>query len=314
MGKVAGTAAAGAPRVSVIVCTFNRAKALEKCLGALAGQAPPAGGMEIIVVDDGSTDDTPQVCRRLAERMPAVRCVRFETNQGMGKGRNLGTRTARGELLLFIDDDCTPSRDWALRLTEALEHHPVVAGAVDAAPGGFIQLCHNVAQFYGNMPCQAAGPASTLAGANMAFRRDALERLGGFDGRPELAEDLEVFLRAREAGYQPYFCPESVVLHDPQRHSLGVALNYAMQHAAVTVHLRNRYRTVLRTPWVLRSPTLLLAASPLIALGVTARIFLGAPALLKRLHTAPVVYALKVAWCIGAARGLRDPSRGVRSL
>jgi len=304
-GERAGACAR--PLVSAIVCTYNRAERLERCVRALGRQRPPAGGLEVVVVDDGSTDETPRVCRRLAEEMPNLRYVSCGENRGLGSGRNLGMRTARGDLLLYTDDDCIAQEDWALRMAETLERHPVVAGAVAMAPGGFVQLCHNVGQFYGYMPCHRAGPAFSMAGANMGFRRGVLERLGGFGEGIRCAEDMEMALRARSQGYQPYFSPDAVVVHDPDRRSMRVIFRYAMQHAAATVHLRNRHRAMLRTPWLLQSPALLLAASPLIALVVTMRILLSSGVLARRFYTAPVVYALKVAWCIGAARGLLNP-------
>ncbi len=299
------TSEAGArPLVSAIVCTYNRAQRLERCLRALARQVPPPGGLEVLVVDDASADETPQVCQRLAGQMPNLRYVSCGENGGLASARNVGLRAARGELLLYVDDDCIAQEDWALRMSEALEREPLVAGAVEAAPGGYVQLCHNVAHFYGYMPCQPAGPSFSMAGANMGFRRADLERLGGFKDGVRCAEDMEMALRARAGGYSPRLCPRAVVLHDPGRNSWRVIFRYAMRAAATTVHLRNRHRAMLGTPWLMRSPVLLVLASPVIALVVTLRIYLSSAALARRFYTAPVVYALKVAWCIGAARSL----------
>lgn len=307
MGEGATPSDAARPRVSAIVCTYNRAERLERCLRSLARQTPPAGGLEIVVVDDGSTDGTQQMCVRLAGEMPNLRYVSCGANGGLASARNVGLRAARGELLLYTDDDCIAEQDWAVRMSEALEREPMVAGAVGSAPGGYVQLCHNVGHFYGYMPCQRARAVVTMAGANMGFRRADLERVGGFGEGIRCAEDMEMTLRARELGYRPVFCPQAVVLHDPGRNSLRANLRYAMRHAASTVHLRNRYRAMLHTPWLLRSPALLVLASPAVALLVTLRIYLSCGALARRIHTAPVVYALKVAWCVGAARGLREP-------
>jgi cellulose synthase/poly-beta-1,6-N-acetylglucosamine synthase-like glycosyltransferase len=209
--------------------------------------------------------------------------------------------------LLYTDDDCIPRPDWALRMVEALSQEPVVAGAVTPSHGSFVQLCHNVAQFAGYMPCRKAGPVAFMAGANMGLRRSVLEEAGGFCEGMRCAEDMELCLRLRARGYRPHFSPDAVVAHDPDRRRLPVIFRYAMEHAATTVQLRDKHRSMLRTPFVLRSPLLLLAASPAIALVVTVRIFLGSGAPARHFYTAPVVYALKVAWCIGAARGLRHP-------
>ncbi len=308
MGEGATLGEGARPRVSAIVCTYNRAGRLERCLRSLACQVPPPGGLEIVVVDDGSADGTARLCERLAGEVANLRYVSCGANRGLATARNVGMRAARGDLLLYTDDDCTAEEDWALRMSEALEREPLVAGAVGSAPGGYVQLCHNVGHFYGYMPCQPARPVVTMAGANMGFRRADLERLDGFGEGIRCAEDMELALRAREQGYRPVFCPQAVVLHDPGRNSLRGILHYAMKHAASTVHLRNEHRALLHTPWLLRSPVLLVLASPVVALVVTLRIYLSAGALARRAYTAPVVYALKVAWCVGAARGLRSPS------
>ena len=300
------------PAVSAIVCTYNRAVRLERTLRALAGQEPPPGGLEIVVVDDGSTDETPQTCERLAREMANLRYVSAGANHGLSAARNLGTATALGEFLLFTDDDCIPEPDWALRMTETLRTEPMVAGAVGTADDNYLELCHNIAQIYGFMPCQRAGPVALMAGGNMGFSRTVLEEVDGFRAELRCAEDMDFALRAREHGYRPYFNPAAVVVHLPGRTTLRSIFAYSASHAASTVHLRNAHRASLRTPFFLRSPVLLLAASPAIALAVTLRAYLSAGALARRFTTAPVVYALKVAWCVGAAWGLRHPPEGAQ--
>lgn len=295
------------PAVSAIVCTYNRAGRLERALRALGRQTPPPGGMEIVVLDDGSTDETPQVCARLAGELGNLVYVSGGANGGLSRARNMGAAAARGEFLLFIDDDCIAEPDWAVRMTESLRAEPVVAGAIGTLYGDYVQLCHNIAQLHGFMPCQKAGKVALMAGANMGFRRAALEEVGGFREGLRYAEDMDIALRAREHGYRPYLNPDAVVTHDPDRSTFRAIFAYAAAHAARTIHLRNAHRASLRTPFVLRSPVLLLCASPVIALAVTLRIYLSSAALARRFTTAPVVYALKVAWCIGAAQGLRHP-------
>jgi GT2 family glycosyltransferase len=307
MGDVENGRAGSVPSVSVVICTHNRAGRLERALRALGAQRRPAGGFEIVVVDDGSSDETPQVCRRLAARMPDLRYVSTGENLGLSPARNRGVAAARGDLILFVDDDCIPAPDWVLRMTESLRRRPVVAGAVATPSGGFAKLCHNVAQFYGFMPCQRAGPVALIAGANMGFRREVLEDVGGFRDSRGYAEDIEFILRARARGYAPYFDPRAIVTHDPDRSTLRGIFAYSASHAASTVHLRNTYRDVLHTPGLLRSPVLLLAAAPAIALAVTLRIYLSSPWLARCFWTAPIVYGLKFAWCVGAAQGLRHP-------
>jgi GT2 family glycosyltransferase len=313
MAEVEKAGEGARPAVSAIVCTYNRAGRLERALRALGRQTPPPGGMEIVVVDDGSTDETPQVCERLAGEMANLRYVSVGANRGLSRARNKGAAEARGEFLLYTDDDCIPEPDWAVRMAQSLQEEPVMAGAVATTYGDYVQLCHNIAQVYGFMPCQRAGPVALLAGANMGFWRGALEEVGGFREDLRYAEDMDFALRARAHGYRPYFNPDAVVTHEPGRTTLRAVFAYAMTHAASTIHLRNAYRSTMGTPFVLRSPVLLLCAAPVIALAATLRIYLSSAALARRFATAPVVYALKVAWCVGAARGLRHPPAELRT-
>jgi hypothetical protein len=106
-------------------------------------------------------------------------------------------------------------------------------------------------------------------------------------------------------GYRIFFAVDAIITHDPARTSLTSIFRYSTDHASHTITLRNKYRKLMRTPFVLRSEVLVLLAAPLIALRVTLGIYMANLRLLRFIHTAPVVYALKLAWCWGAARGLR---------
>lgn len=140
------------------------------------------------------------------------------------------------------------------------------------------------------------------------MRRSLLEDLGGFDERSKVP-DMELVLRARARGYRVHFAPRAVVLHDPDRTNLATVLKYSSEHASETILLRNKYSSLLRTPFVLRSSGLILPASPLIALLATLKIYASNPSLARYFWTAPLVYVQKLAWCWGAARGLSALSR-----
>ena len=293
------------PPLSVIICTRNRCAALAGALDSLAGQNPGAGPFEIVVVDDGSKDDTAAVCRQFQAKLPTLRCVSTGNHAHLASARNLGVGTARGDLLLFTDDDCVVAPDWVESMRAALAQHPIVAGAVDVAGESFVEDCHIIAQFHSFLPGRDAGPETFIAGANMGFHRSVISEMDGFDPAQRLASDTEFILRCRERGLPVQFTPSPLVVHRPGRQSLAVAFRYARDHTAVTIRLRRRFRGLLRTPRLLQVPGALLLAAPLIAARVTARIYLGNRRLLRRLHTLPLVFALKLASCWGAFLGLR---------
>jgi GT2 family glycosyltransferase len=152
---------------------------------------------------------------------------------------------------------------------------------------------------------QKEGPVEFLCGGNMGFRLSLLlEELKGFQYGSR-SDDLEIILRARLKGYRAFFAPDAVVTHDPDRSSLAAIMRHSAKQGASSVLLRRHYRGLLHTPTALMSPACVLLSAPLIALKATAEIFLHNSHLRHFLHTAPVVYLAKVAWCWGASQGLR---------
>jgi len=287
---------------SIIICTYNRAPLLQRALQSLSRQTLEAGQFEIIVVDDGSTDNTTEVCEAMGHEMLNIKYVRNERNIGLGGAANLGVQSAKGDYLIFTDDDCIAREDWIENMYNALSRYPLVAGSVASPTSNFIKLCHNIAEFHPFMEGRKTGPIDFVAGANMGLRRSLFEEVKGFPDGHVLSPDMQFILKARQAGYQICFVPEAKVTHDHERTSLSGIIRYSVDHASETIHLRNRYRLLLHTPFIFRSPWLILAAAPVIALKVTASIYLGNIKNIRFLLTAPVVYAL---WCWGAARGLK---------
>ena len=289
---------------SIILCTFNRARLLERSLRSLGRQTIAADQYEVIVVDDGSSDETPAVCERAGRSLPSLRYLPLGRNEGLAAAGNRGIAAARGEALLFIDDDCIAQENWAERLALSLERHPLVSGAIKSPLSSSIKLSHNISQFHPFMGRRAGVSLKSIAGANMGIRRALLSDLGGFDERSEVP-DMEFLFRAWTKGYRVRFVPEAVILHDPARADLKTILRHSAGRASRMILLRNKYGSLLQTPFVLRSPDLILLAAPIIALKVTAGVYAHNRDLVRYSWTAPLVFAQKLAWCWGAAHGLR---------
>jgi GT2 family glycosyltransferase len=268
----------------------------------------------VIVVDDGSTDSTLAVCETVQEELPNLKYISISVNCGLGHARNVGVKVASGDYILFTDDDCIPQKDWIERLSAVLYQEPIAAGAVATDASNYWKLCHNIAEFHAFMPSRKPGPIDFIAGANMGFRRSTLEELNGFKAVRKHGEDMELILRARASGYQVFFSPEAVVIHDPQRTSPRSIFRYSYAHASESILLRNLYRELLRTPFILSSPALILAASPLIALKVTADIYLRNSNIPLAIQTMPIVFALKLTWCWGATWGLLKTRYKIRKV
>jgi len=216
---VSDDAQADRPLVSLVVCTRNRAEKLEAFFAAL-GRMRARAPWELVIVDNGSTDDTQQRLQVLRRGLDVRVTIVGEPRQGLGRARNTGVSAARGELLAFTDDDCYPAADYIDRVVEAFadperayvggrillfdaEDHPITV-RVDSSP---IPI-----------PPYSVVPTGLVQGANMAFRRDVLERIGGFDnalgpGTPFCNDDVDAVARASAAGFAGSYVPEPVVHH-----------------------------------------------------------------------------------------------------
>jgi glycosyltransferase involved in cell wall biosynthesis len=190
------------PRVSVVVPTRNRASLLPGLLEALERQR--FRDFEVIVVDDGSTDGTPDVLGAWEREGRAV--IRLERSAGSYAARNAGWKAARGEIVAFTDDDCFPQPAWLSGLLRALNDPSIAAaqGVTLAEPGEISPFTHQIDQ-------QRPGPPYRTC--NMAYRHSVLERLGGFEEMPWYADNI-LGLRARQLG-SVIFAPDAIVLHPP---------------------------------------------------------------------------------------------------
>jgi glycosyltransferase involved in cell wall biosynthesis len=244
-------AAVDTPRVSVVVSTYNRAQLVPRLVDALEKQDFD-GPFEVIIVDNGSSDDTADVLERLAARTSLdLHVLRINDNNGPAPARNLGWRTARAPLIAFTDDDCVPTPTWLSGMVDALAD-------VDIAQG---QTIPNPEQPY--VGYFAWAPTATFESGfyetcNIAYRRTLLEQLNGFDERfahedterVQLAvwgDDMDLALRAKRNGATVAFVDGAVVLHDvkpgrlkdrladiPRRRGLVLVLKRFPEHRAMT--------------------------------------------------------------------------------
>jgi glycosyltransferase involved in cell wall biosynthesis len=199
------------PRVSVVVAAYNGGRTLPACLDSLERLNYP--NYEIIVVDDGSTDDTPQTLKK----HPNVRCFRHDQNLGLSVARNTGIAAATGEIVAFTDSDCRADEDWLYYLVGDLldsdfagigghnflpPEDSTIAAAVLVSPGGPAHVMLTDRQ------------AEHIPGCNMAFYKWALDEIGGFDPIFRKAgDDVDVCWRLQQHGCKIGFSPAGFVWH-----------------------------------------------------------------------------------------------------
>ncbi len=283
------------PAVSVIIPNLD-APTVDRAVRAVQAQVGLARPPEILVVG-----------RDRPGRLAGLKGIRHLPGSGPlypGAARNLGIAAAQGELLAFTDADCEPEPDWLLRLVEAqADGHTVVGGSVayDASP--YWTLADNLSMFHEVDVALPAGPRPYLPTLNLMVHRRAVADGGLMDPSLRCGEDLDWTLRLGMAGHPAYFEPRARVWHRPPRADWRAAWRHWERSGAWMVEVRRRHRGVLRSPWWLAHPPLVLLLAPAIATVATARLY--GPGRPGRRHrsTLPAVFLTKLAWCWGAARG-----------
>ncbi|HEY0181021.1 MAG TPA: glycosyltransferase [Dokdonella sp.] len=216
--------ASDAPRVSIVIPVHGKIAYTVACLRSLAEHAG-ATPFEVVVVDDASADATPQ---RLAE-IGGLRVVRNRENLGFVGSCNAGAAAARGDCLLFLNNDTVVTAGWLDALVRCLDEAPQagLVGAKLVYPDGRLQEAGGIVfgdgsgWNYGRFgdPDDARygfrREADYCSGAAIALKRELFERLGGFDARyaPAYYEDTDLAFAVRAAGYKVYYEPTATVVH-----------------------------------------------------------------------------------------------------
>ncbi|MBW4648295.1 MAG: glycosyltransferase [Kastovskya adunca ATA6-11-RM4] len=217
------------PLISVAVCTYNRADRLIFTLEGLCCQSLPIEQFEVLVVDNASTDNTQEICKTFATKLPNFHYI-YEPVQGLSKARNTALHQARGEYLAYLDDDAIPCENWLetiLQTFQTVEPKPVCVGGLISPlweipkpdwVHEYIEPLFSILD-YGSQPCWFSYPKFPY-GANMTYRREALCQLGGFSeqlgrqGKNLLSEEERLLNRLLEKqGERFYYNPQASVQH-----------------------------------------------------------------------------------------------------
>lgn len=214
------TPLASAPKVSIVVATYNGAGTLAGCLRSLEKLNYP--NYEIIVIDDGSTDETPLILKEF----PAIRVFRQE-NKGLSAARNQGISLATGEIVAFTDSDCIVDCDWLYFAVLAMVKHPCAGvGGPNITPWETDPLHRTVAYAPGHAThiLLDEQEAEHVPGCNMAFWRSDLISVGCFDATYRKAgDDVDIIWRFQDQGKRVLFAPAAFVWHH-RRSTIGAYL------------------------------------------------------------------------------------------
>ena len=234
--------------LSVVIATRNRARFLATCLDSIANGAYPRDRYEVIVVDNGSTDATPRLLERERRRARLDLHVVHEPTPGLGRARNAGVAAARGQAVVFLDDDAVATAGWLTAYADEF-----------FLRGSALVQARILPLFLASPPPWATGDGigvfgaldegptrhpvrGNLHGVSFAVRSFVLVAVGPFRedlgaGRVGLGEDTEFGIRARRLGYEIVYRPDALVRHHVERRRL-----------ARSWYLRRQFRSGLCQP------------------------------------------------------------------
>ena len=222
----------GPRSVSIAICTRDRSAAVDRCLSGISRQTVDRADLEVLVVDNGSTDTTRAVVRQWQQRLPELRYLR-EPVPGLSRARNVALDHAQGEVLALLDDDASPDPSWLSTLLAAY-----VDGV--AAAGGRIILSWptrrpgwatpTVERWFGGLDLGPSPrwllPGEELFGCNMSVRCDVAREVGGFSmglgrvgRRLRSGEESHLLELIRATGGAIAYVPGAIVVHEmlPER-------------------------------------------------------------------------------------------------
>lgn len=237
------------PSISIVVCAYNAASTLDECLAHTCALDYP--NLEIIVVDDGSTDDTGEVARRHQR----ARVVEID-HAGLSRARNAGIEAARGDIVAYLDSDAFPTREWPYYLALAFDS-PTVGGAggPNVPPVGDSLGAQQVARAPGG-PVHvlvADDRAEHVPGCNMAFWREVLQEVGGFDPVYTAAgDDVDLCWKVLDRGWEIGFHPAALVWHHRRpgvRTYLRQQRGYGRAEALVEARHPDRFTMIGSARW-----------------------------------------------------------------
>ncbi|HZN96518.1 MAG TPA: glycosyltransferase [Gemmatimonadales bacterium] len=296
----------GVNLVSVIIPARNEARGIAAVIQAVQAQSHAGWELEVVVVDDGSSDGTAESARAAGARVLVLESGSEGGNPA--RARNLGAATASGDPIVFLDADCIPESGWLARLLVAHdEGAAVVGGALDLPQGVSITArCDYYCGWYHVHSKRPSGVVPNHPPGNLSVRRQVFATSSGFTEQQPVAyahEELAWQGEVQRSGGRIVFQPAAVVRHynRPGFKNL-LKRNYRWGYSAIESKAATK---AARMAWLYRYPGLLVVASFPLAIASTAYI-LGCwlrAGIAEPLLMLPAVLAARVAYSIGLAAG-----------
>ena len=205
------------PKISVVICAHNAARTIEKTLISLKNQV--FKDFEIVVANDGSTDDTVKIAERYA------RVINMK-KAGLSAARNIGIRNSKADIVAIIDADIEASKNWLQTIYDGLKNEVAVTGHTNIPKSTYLGDCISALGYPGgahlgfqNMwPVDKQGYTIHMSGGNCGFRKKVIQEIGAFNKELTITGD-DAFLSTKilKAGYRIKFLPDMVIWHEPRK-------------------------------------------------------------------------------------------------
>lgn len=245
------------PEISILIPVYNQVRFSLACLGSIAAH-PPRATIEVIVIDDASTDDTP----RLLAQVQGIRYVRNESNLGFLRSVNRGAGTARGRYINLLNNDTQVQPGWLDALLDVFRDEPAtgIAGSKLIYPSGHLQEAGAALKRDGRVDLIGLNQHPALpaynrrrrvdhcSGASILIEKALFDRLDGLDEAyaPAYYEDCDLSLRVRALGREVVYEPGSVVVHHLSVTTAAQPGEKMDRIARNSIHYLNRWQTTLR--------------------------------------------------------------------
>ena len=231
-----------APFISIVIPAYNEEKNIERCIDSLRAQDYPGDRCEIIVADNGSTDKTREILKKLNVK------YFVETKKGRPSVLNLGIKNSKGEIIVFTDADCIPEPNWLTNVVKGFSEPLTgcVAGEIKIlGPEGnpLVEFQKRKRYFSPELLRNRQYPYLPAGcGANLAFRRDVFDKIGYFDEDCVRSEDTDICFRMQiQTDYKISYAFDAVIYHKCET-SLLRFLKQRFNVGRGQVELRNKYK------------------------------------------------------------------------
>ena len=241
------------PAISVVVCAYNAASTMDDCLASFATLEYP--DFEVIVVDDGSTDDTGAIADRYAAKAPYIHVI-HQPNLGLSAARNVGMNASRGEIVAYTDSDCVVDPHWLHYMAWAfMDDRFAAVGGPNLAPpeDNRTAACVAVSPGAPTHVLLTDEIAEHVPGCNMAYRKEFLAGIGGFDATYRAAgDDVDVCWRLQNEGRTIGFSAAMTVWHH-RRNTVSAYLKqqkgYGRAEALLLPKHKDRFNMLGNSRW-----------------------------------------------------------------